>query len=337
MTDYSERLSLASCLEKPFQRPATERQPKLAHVFERDSVLAVNMALACRRPLLVRGEPGAGKSQLARAVAAKLGRVFLSVFVHARTEAHDLLWFHDAVARLAEAHIWATVPEATREDARIELSRRRFVVPGPLWWALNWDAALEQNGQCHVKKEPPASEEEAQRGAVLLIDEIDKADNSVPNGLLESLGRGTFSVPGLDRPVRAAGPHPLVVLTTNDDRVLPDAFVRRCVVLYLRLPERDERASDEERDRALIHWLVERGQAHFQGLDVALLEKAAAQVARDRAAVQGSGHCPPGLAEYIDLVTAMVDHPLGTEDAAIEELAPFVMHKHADPGPRTAR
>lgn len=330
-----------------------DRRPA-AHVFERDALLAVRAALVCGRPLLVRGEPGVGKSQLARAIAKQLGRVFLPKFVDARTEAHDLLWFHDAITRLAEAQAWAhrvgvpvsvaakpgegeaaSVSDAREPDvekaatpppAVIDLARKRYVIPGPLWWAVHWEHALEHAKNVVLPVPVPTSEGgDPANGVVLLIDEIDKADASVPNGLLECLGQGTFSVPGLDEPVRAKAPLPLVILTTNDDRILPAAFVRRCLVLWLRMPEDDA---------ALVDWLVVRGRAHFEKqLEDETLKVAAQQVARDRASVRAARLCAPGLAEYIDLLTVLAEDPT----QKVESLAEFFLHKHADPRARGRR
>jgi len=309
-------------IDKPLTLPDLGGHRASVHVFERRSILAVNTALDCGRPLLVRGEPGTGKSQLARAVAMALHRVFVSVFVDAGTEAQDLLWFHDAVTRLAEAQVQRA--KGGGEVAK-ELARERFVVPRALWWALDWKGAERQAGEVAAIKEPPpafVAPCDPKNGVVLLIDEIDKADSSVPNGLLECLGQRTFAVPGLGEPVRAKGIDPLVVLTTNEDRVLPDAFVRRCVVLHLRV--------DED---GLVDWLMKRGRAHNpdpKDLDDDLLRQAAEQVERDRKAVRRAGFCPPGLAEYIDLLAAVKQSRAAGDGVEIEEIAEFVLRKHAD-------
>ncbi len=322
-----ERLEDA-LLEAPLPLPELGGLRESVHVFERDSLLAVNTALACQRPLLVRGEPGVGKSQLARAVAVALGRVFVSVFVDARTESHELLWFHDAVTRLAEAQV-----HSKGKDVAERLARRRYMLPRPLWWALDWKGALHQAKEVAAIKEPPPRYEapcDPAHGVVLLIDEIDKADSSVPNGLLECLGQRTFTVPGLDQPVRATGPSPLVILTTNEDRVLPDAFVRRCVVLHLRAPDPDE--YDDVEAGALVDWLVSRGAAHFPALgDTNLLEEAAKLLVKDRRAARSEGFCPPGLAEYVDLLTAVAETRSAGKEIGINDVAPFVLRKHVDP------
>jgi hypothetical protein len=132
--------------------------PAPAHVFDANSIDAVNAALAARRPLLVRGEPGTGKSQLARAVAEYLGRPLITHVVDSRTEARDLLWEFDAVARLAEAQLQGALgrPGPVDEKAlRAELAPERFVRPGALWWALNWESGTSRCSRCRAKRPPP--------------------------------------------------------------------------------------------------------------------------------------------------------------------------------------
>jgi MoxR-like ATPase len=289
--------------------PLGGRLPR--HMFDIDSVLAVNTALDCGRPLLVRGEPGTGKSQLARAAAVELGRVFLSRVVDARTEAHELLWEYDALARLADAQA-----AGTNNRLAADLDRLNYTRPGPLWWALNWTTAKRQAERCR-SGEPKALDEDSSRGVVLLIDEIDKADMAVPNALLECLGHGCFRLPGLPDAIALEGPAPLVVLTTNTDRVLPDAFMRRCVVLPMRVPQGDE----------LKKWLVERGAIHFE-LPQKILEEAAMLVVNERNRVASGAVCPPGLAEYIDLLTAAMHGDPDGISGRLDRIKDFVLRKN---------
>ncbi|MFO7563885.1 MAG: MoxR family ATPase [Enhygromyxa sp.] len=288
------------------------------HLFDRESVLAVNTALDCGRPLLIRGDPGTGKSQLARAAAKKLGRVFLSRVVDAHTEAHELLWEYDALARLSDAQ---TLGVARRRQTRDRLARANYTQPGPLWWALDWDSAMRQAQRASIEA-PKSGFGRRENGVVVLIDEIDKADVAVPNALLECLGHGSFTVPGIGQQVCAKEPAPLIILTTNTNRILPDAFVRRCVVLHVRVPE-----------DGLIEWLVKRGRPHFPELPEDVLRRAAEQLKTDRARLGSRAFCAPGLAEYIDLLTAAVRGGAEQAEARLASIARFVLDKHIDPGP----
>jgi MoxR-like ATPase len=216
-------------IDRPLTLPRTGTWPASVHLFDQASADAVLAALAAERPLLVRGEPGAGKSQLARAAAQVLGRLFVGSVVHSRSEAQDLKWEYDAVARLGEAQVLAAVPSDL--GYRERLDPRRFLIPGPLWWVFDWSSAEAQVRDYSLcKAHPPAVPDgwTPAQGAVLLIDEIDKAEADLPNALLETLGNGAFPVPWLDGPVglRAGVPPPLVVVTTNEERELPAAFLR---------------------------------------------------------------------------------------------------------------
>lgn len=305
---------------KPVNLPARGTFPEAAHLFDRRSVDAINAALASGRPLLVRGEPGTGKSQLARAAAEAFRpkRAFLSFVVDARTEARDLHYSFDAVARLADAQ------SRSHED----LGMNHYVAPGPLWWIFDPDGAKQQrkNSRAAGVPEPvhPTSWK-PEKGMVLLIDEIDKADASVPNGLLEGLGQGRFDLPGgTSVKLGDAVPNPLVIITTNDERTLPDPFLRRCLVLQLDLPTDDDE---------LIAELVQRGEAHFDDLEPDIPQEAAAQLVADRNEVLATGVCPPGCAEYIDLLRALCNLAPGDakkQRALLGRIGDFVLRKHPE-------
>ena len=163
-------------------------------------------------------------------------------------------------------------------------------------------------------------------GWVVLIDEIDKAESDVPNGLLEALGAGQFTPFGYDQPITIRGVPPLIMLTTNEERVLPDAFLRRCLVLHLTLPRDDE---------ALIAHLQERGRAHFgsQTTDEVLREAARQLVADRRYAEQEQLSPLPGQAEYLDLVRAVIGLAQGDVDkqkALLASAARFTLRKHPE-------
>jgi len=307
--------------------PDGRGSPEEVHLLAPEEIAAVNAALAARRALLVRGEPGAGKTQLARAAAVALHRAFVGLTVDARTESRDLLWHFDAVARLAEAQRQGAggaerlQPTQTTESS---LAIERFVAPRALWWGLDWAGAAAQAQRAGAPEPPPLAEGcRPANGVVVLIDEIDKADSDVPNGLLEALGAGHFPVPGRREPVRAsASAPPLVIVTTNAERALPEAFVRRCLTLDLVLPkERPE----------LVERLITRGRAHFPGASDDLLLQAAEMLARDREIAIDRGWRPrPGQAEFMDLVRAALTlapvHDT-TPEALLATLRPYMLLK----------
>ena len=295
--------------------------PDSRHRFDPDQIHALRAAEAAGRPLLVRGEPGTGKSQLAHAAAVASKRLFLSVVVDARSEASDLQWRFDAVARLADAHL-AAVPGS---DSPRDLTASRYVEPGPLWWAFDWNGAAAQLEHFRAGGSAPAlphTDWKPSDGAVLLIDEIDKAEADLPNGLLEALGNGSFTVGPTGRVVSCGKevPPPLVIVTTNDERELPPAFLRRCLVLTLKLP------TDEGE---LLAFLEARGRLHFPVLNrkyPGALAEAARMLIDDRREARDKGVYVPGLAEYLDLLRVV--HRIGEDPAELlQRLRSFVFDK----------
>ncbi|PWC96000.1 MoxR family ATPase [Azospirillum sp. TSO5] len=295
--------------------------PEQVHVFDQSSIDAISTAMAARRPLLVRGEPGVGKSQLARAAAMALKRVYLQHVVDSRSEARDLLYRFDAVERLAEAQMAG----ALREDpqaVRNRLAIANHLCPGPLWWAFDWAGAMERAAVSGASA-PTQQPGDPANGCVVLIDEIDKAEPEFPNGLLEALGAGAFTPPGHDGTVTLTGTMPLVIITSNEERALPDAFLRRCVVLCLELPK--------TRDGLIAH-LVERGRSHFPDVAETVLLKAADQLASDRAQAKTNRWTPlPGQAEYLDLIRALRElarnDPI-EQERLMDVIAGYVLTKH---------
>ena len=320
----------------------TGDMPEAVHQFGLRQIRAINAALAARRPLLVRGEPGSGKSQLARAAAKALGRAFVSYTVDVRTESRDLLWHFDAVARLAKAQLLGALQRANEpashapeqsnatESAPVAdpLPIQDYLHPRPLWWAFNWSNALTQAQAVGIPAPPQPDGGDPANGCLVLIDEIDKAETDVPNGLLEALGAGCFYPQGCTEPVAATGIAPLVVITTNEERALPDAFVRRCLVLHLHLP------SDPKR---LAERLMARGHVHFNRLgrrvSQQVLQHAAELLIKDRETARANHWLPlPGQAEYLDLVRAVITHArtAKAQKALLDKVAEFVLKKHPD-------
>lgn len=324
-------LSLADDKTAPLLLPEVRHWPVSHHVFDERSIWAVNAALSSGRPLLLRGEPGSGKSQLARAAARALERPFLSRVVNARFEPEDLLYRFDAVARLAQAQI---LPRT--EDAMKELKAERYLLPDVLWWALAPDSARRQHQKAakHCGETAETFDEERELGfafskdvgAVVLLDEIDKADSEVPNSLLETLSLGGFHVPyGLPF-VKAEGVPPLIIITTNEDRELPPAFIRRCLVLQMDFPE-------DSGDR-LDKYLLSRARAHFQSrpLDEKVILAAIEQLKKDRAEMLRRDLRPPGQAELIDLLNAIASlaHDAEGQMGVLAHIADFAFKKHRD-------
>jgi MoxR-like ATPase len=165
--------------------------------------LAVNAAITLARPLLVKGEPGTGKTQLAQEVARALGAPLFEWHVKSTSKAQHGLYEYDAVSRLRDSQLG---------DARVH-DIANYIVPGMLWRAF-----------------------ESEERAVLLIDEIDKADIEFPNDLLRELDRMEFYVYETQKLVSARH-RPVVFITSNNEKELPDAFLRRCFFHYIRFPD----------------------------------------------------------------------------------------------------
>ncbi len=300
--------------------------PEQVHVFGEDEVSAIQTALDAGRALLVRGESGTGKTQLAKAAAKELGRAFVSYVVDARSEARDLLWHVDSVRRLAEAQL-AGARGKKSPYAQPSLDIGRYLEPRALWWGLSWTTAAAHVERMGLPAPPHPTGWNPAKGVVVLIDEIDKGETDVPNGLLEALGSAEFSAPGYKERIRPTPSDifPLAIVTTNDERVLPDAFTRRCIVLDLKLPEGKA---------ALIEHLVRRGNAHFPEMAEELLRQAAELVADDRAAYQQQRLRPlPGQAEFIDLLRVLDRRSLGNaavQEKMLNDIARFVVRKHPE-------
>lgn len=318
---------------------------KLSHVFDEDDCYALWAAYSAGRPLLVRGKPGTGKSQMAKAIAETLGWSFVSEVIQGGTELSDLHWHFDAIGRLGEAQLGSTAEGVVQGQTNAErLDPLNFLSPGAFWWAYNPESAKAQYKRCstHLQSEP---EMQPTGGVVLLLDEMDKAEPDLPNGLLETLGQYQFSVPYIDQankpcsdqinapkntnatvanPIKAEPLKLLVIITTNEERELPSAFVRRCFVHTLKMEESREKIEDTEKRYA---WLITRGKLHF-GTEIAeeVYESAAELLWKDRTANMDSRY-PPGLAEYIDLLAALVPLPKGEQAKRLARIAGYALQK----------
>jgi MoxR-like ATPase len=232
-----------------------------------DLMLAVNAAITLKRPLLVKGEPGTGKTMLAEEVAQALGMPLLQWHVKSTTKAQQGLYEYDAVSRLRDSQLADTDSAARVRDIR------NYIVRGVLW-------------QAFAAEEP----------VVLLIDEIDKADIEFPNDLLRELDRMEFHVYETRETVRARH-RPVVFITSNNEKELPDAFLRRCFFHYIKFPDADTM-------RAIV-------DVHFPGLKKELLA-AAMKTFYDVRGLPGLKK-KPSTSELIDWLKLLVAEEIPTE------------------------
>lgn len=230
-----------------------------------DLNIAVNAAITLQRPLLVKGEPGTGKTLLAEEVARSLGMPLHQWHVKSTTKAQQGLYEYDAVSRLRDSQLG---------DGRVH-DIRNYIVKGTLWQAF-----------------------EAEQQSVLLIDEIDKADIEFPNDLLRELDRMEFYVYET-RETIVAKQRPLVFITSNNEKELPDAFLRRCFFHYIRFP-----------DKETMQRIVD---VHFPGIKQALV-KEALQVFFELREVAGIKK-KPSTSELLDWLKLLL-----AEDIPVEAL-----------------
>ena len=229
-----------------------------------DLAIAVNAAITLERPLLVKGEPGTGKTELARQVAASLGLPLMEWHVKSTTRAAQGLYEYDAVSRLRDSQLGE---ERVHDVAN-------YIRRGPLWRAF-----------------------EAEGRVVLLIDEIDKADIEFPNDLLQELDRMEFFVYETGETVRARQ-RPVVIITSNNEKELPDAFLRRCFFHYIRFPDPETLAR-----------IVE---VHFPGIKASLVRSALSQFfeIRETPGLKKK----PSTSEVLDWLKLLLAEDLAPED-----------------------
>ncbi len=197
-----------------------------SYVASDDLKMAVNAAVTLERPLLIKGEPGTGKTMLAVEVAKSLNRPLFQWHIKSTSKAQQGLYEYDAVSRLRDSQLG--------EDKVHDIAN--YIVRGPLWEAF-----------------------ESESPAVVLIDEVDKADIEFPNDLLRELDRMEFYVYETQQLVKAKN-RPVIIITSNNEKDLPDAFLRRCFFHYIRFPEKET--------------MMQIVDVHFPGVKKLLLREA---------------------------------------------------------------
>jgi len=234
-----------------------------AYVATDDLKVAVNAAITLERPLLIKGEPGTGKTVLAFEVAKALGAPLIEWHIKSTTKAQQGLYEYDAVSRLRDSQLG---------DARVK-DIRNYIRKGKLWEAFSADAR-----------------------PVLLIDEIDKADIEFPNDLLQELDRMEFYVYETHETIKAQQ-RPVVLITSNNEKELPDAFLRRCFFHYIKFPDPDT--------------MREIVEVHYPGLKSRLM-KEALSVFYDVREVPGLKK-KPSTSELLDWIKLLANEDISPE------------------------
>jgi MoxR-like ATPase len=285
-----------------------------SYVYSSTIILAINLALATRRPLSVAGKPGTGKTTLAHNVAHVLDAKYYQQVVTSRTRAKDLMWTFDSLRRLSDA----------QEHDKPLPPRAAYVQPQALWWAFDPTSARNRGATAReVKKirptQDPALRTSRQDFAVVLLDEIDKAEPDVPNDLLEVLDVERFTVDELDEPkmVEAKPDRVLIMITSNGERDLPPAFLRRCVVLTLEEPTED--------------WLVTIANDRFGKRTERLHREIAKEVMRLRELARERDVREPSTAEYLDAVRACKELKIDTTSSKWQTAARALLWKREAP------
>ena len=229
-----------------------------------DLIIAVNAAITLERPLLIKGEPGTGKTELAQQVSKALDLEIIEWHIKSTTKASQGLYEYDAVSRLRDSQLG---------DGKVN-DIKNYIRKGKLWQAF-----------------------EAKKKCVLLIDEIDKADIEFPNDLLQELDKMEFHVYETDENIKAIQ-RPVVIITSNNEKELPDAFLRRCFFHYIKFP-------DLETMKAIVH-------SHFPKIKETLLAVALTQFyeVRETAGIKKK----PSTSEVLDWLKLLLSEDLNAAD-----------------------
>lgn len=246
----SRRIEVAGVEPVPAGQPPMHQVPRVPYLASAELQTAVNLAIGLGRPLLLQGDPGVGKTRLASAVAYALGLPLEHAYIKSTSRGRDLLYTYDAVRRLQDAQLGSRVPGIGGRRQRPVENVEDYIRLGPL------GRAIVRAGYG--------------RRSVLLIDEIDKADLDFPNDLLRELDELTFEVdeaPGRRYAVPADRPdlRPIIIVTNNEEKALPGAFLRRCIFHYVEFPR-----SPQDLDAILTMHGIRRPELRGRAIDVLL-------------------------------------------------------------------
>jgi MoxR-like ATPase len=323
---------------KKGQRDFGDRRDGKVYLYNDHLVLAINVAIVTGRPLLLRGAPGCGKSSVAYNIARVMGRCYYEKVISSRMQANDLCWRFDAIRRLGDAQVAGAAQKSTALCQNNQFpwsSFHPYIEPEVFWWIFDAESAQrrglpEEEILFFEPAQDPAvfypNPDEPHHRAVVLLDEIDKAEPDVPNNLLVVLGSMQFYVTEIQQTVTlesrkqpsllAPEDLPLIVITTNEERTLPMAFLRRCVVYEFKPIKENQ--------------LVEIAK-HIEGpkhLD--LYEKIAKKMMRLTQKKSDSPHerLELNIAEYLDTVRACLRMGgTGIYDQLIENILKYTTSK----------
>ncbi|MFP4338624.1 MAG: AAA family ATPase [Halothece sp.] len=296
-----------------------EGQPFFPYIPSEELKEAVNLAIDLEMPLLLEGEPGSGKTELARSIAYEFGQKYLEGeqwsyypwYIKSDTRARDGLYTYDAIGRLRDAQLIGMAsqqlqayfdPQETETLIARLKDRKKYIVPESLGKALmsaedRFLFGIEQS----KKKDHPA---------ILLIDEIDKADIDFPNDLLRELDRKSFTIPELNQNFRPTYP-PIIIITSNREKPLSKAFLRRCIYFELQFP-------DEER----LFEIVSQRFPQWEDEQQDVVEAAIDRFMEVREVVgERPGGKAPSTSEFLKFMKVLLNKPVSEAFTDIQELA----------------
>ncbi|MGD8913770.1 MAG: MoxR family ATPase [Candidatus Thiodiazotropha sp.] len=270
------------------------------YVFTEDIAIAIDVAHITGRPLLVEGKPGCGKSRLAEALAAVKGWHYLNKSITSRTTLEDLTNEFDHLQRLHDAH----AAGANRDSVKPDWEYNR---PGIFWWAFNRESAQNRGKEHQQARSAFKGVERSQEGGanhtLLLIDEIDKAEPDLPNDLLDTIERRRIELRDGSFIAADDSSQTFTIITSNQERALPAAFLRRCVSLYIEEPGEED--------------LKKIAKSHLGNeIDADLLQQIVDKILDYREREETEGLRVPGTSEFLDTLKVCIDRDIRPDDSS---------------------